>query len=95
NETFKPSLAPCEMASIRFSSQHDVVVFVSGKKSSNGKALYSVCKATNDKSYFISSAEELDATWFQGINSVGICGATSTPLWLMKDVKNAIEKMTG
>jgi len=95
NDTLCRQVSNREPQMRRFSSQHDVVVFVSGKKSSNGKALYSVCKATNDKSYFISSAEELDATWFQGINSVGICGATSTPLWLMKDVKNAIEKMTG
>ena len=94
NDTLCRQVSNREPQMRRFSSLHDVVVFVSGKKSSNGKALYSVCKATNDKSYFISSAEELDPSWFEGINTVGICGATSTPLWLMKEVKNAIEKIT-
>lgn len=75
----------------KFSEQHDVIIFVSGKKSSNGKALFSVCEAHNSKSYFISSPDELQNEWFEGVETVGICGATSTPLWLMEKVKNQIE----
>lgn len=76
-----------------FSNQHDVVLFVSGKKSSNGKALYQVCKAQNANSYFIESDVEIDNNWFEGIRSVGICGATSTPMWLMEKVKNFVENI--
>lgn len=75
----------------RFSQEHDVIVFVSGKKSSNGKALYSVCKQHNDNSYFIENESELEAEWFAGMNSVGICGATSTPMWLMERVASHIQ----
>lgn len=77
----------------RFAVQYDVIVFVSGKKSSNGKALYSVCKAVNPNSYFVSSADELDPSWFEGKNTVGIAGATSTPMWLMEVVKDAISSL--
>jgi 4-hydroxy-3-methylbut-2-en-1-yl diphosphate reductase len=76
----------------RFAGLHDVVIFVSGKKSSNGKALFSVCVANNPRSYFISSYDELDQSWFDGASSVGICGATSTPFWLMEKVKEHIEE---
>ena len=76
-----------------FSRQHDVIVFVSGKKSSNGKALYSVCHRTNPNSYFVENGEELDREWFRGAASVGICGATSTPMWLMQQVANAIAEL--
>jgi len=69
-----------------FAQEHDVIVFVSGKKSSNGKALYQVCKKYNERSYFISSSEELNPDWFRHDDSVGICGATSTPMWLMEKV---------
>lgn len=74
----------------KFSRIHDVIIFVSGKKSSNGKALYGVCKMNNERSYFIESEDELDMSWFEGANSVGICGATSTPMWLMERVREAI-----
>ena len=73
-----------------FSQNHDVVVFVSGKKSSNGKYLYGVCKDMNQRSYFISSKEEIDYSWFNSDDSIGICGATSTPRWLMEEVEEAI-----
>jgi 4-hydroxy-3-methylbut-2-enyl diphosphate reductase len=73
-----------------FSSKHDVVIFVSGKKSSNGKALYNVCKEVNTRSYFIESDSELQKEWFDQIESVGICGATSTPMWLMEQVAASI-----
>lgn len=77
---------------ISFSNNHDVVIFVSGKKSSNGKFLYGVCKETNPRSYFISSKEEIDYSWFNNTDSIGICGATSTPRWLMAEVAEAIER---
>lgn len=77
-----------------FSAQHDVIVFVSGRKSSNGKALYQVCKEKNPQSYFIESAADLEQSWFEGNNSVGICGATSTPMWLMQNVKEKIQAIS-
>lgn len=77
----------------KFASAYDAIIFVSGKKSSNGKALYSVCQSVNPNSYFISSADELDTEWFLGINTVGICGATSTPMWLMEQVKDRISSL--
>jgi 4-hydroxy-3-methylbut-2-enyl diphosphate reductase len=70
-----------------------VIVFVSGRKSSNGKALFSVCEAVNPKSYFISSPEELNPAWFEDAKTIGIAGATSTPMWLMEAVKDAIENV--
>jgi 4-hydroxy-3-methylbut-2-enyl diphosphate reductase len=77
----------------RFSQLHDVIIFVSGKKSSNGKALYSVCKQHNANSYFIENESELEAEWFTDMQSVGICGATSTPMWLMERVAGYIQRM--
>ena len=74
-----------------FVGNYDKIIFVSGKKSSNGKVLYDVCKKFNDQSYFISNVEELDLSWFAENDSVGICGATSTPMWLMEKVKVALE----
>jgi 4-hydroxy-3-methylbut-2-en-1-yl diphosphate reductase len=76
-----------------FSQSHDVIVFVSGKKSSNGKALYEVCKKENPKSYFIENETEIDAAWFCSTDHIGICGATSTPSWLMAQVSEAIQKL--
>jgi 4-hydroxy-3-methylbut-2-enyl diphosphate reductase len=69
-----------------FAKKHDVIIFVSGKESSNGKMLYSVCKSINPETHFISSSEEISMEWFRGKNSVGICGATSTPKWLIEKV---------
>jgi 4-hydroxy-3-methylbut-2-en-1-yl diphosphate reductase len=74
-----------------FAARHDVVVFVSGKKSSNGKVLYEMCKQVNEQSYFISSPDELEKAWFIGAKNVGICGATSTPTWLMEKVKEQLQ----
>ncbi len=76
----------------RFSQKHDVILFVAGKKSSNGRALYNVCKQFNPNSYFIESEAELDQDWLKGADSVGICGATSTPNWLMKQVADKIQE---
>jgi 4-hydroxy-3-methylbut-2-enyl diphosphate reductase len=70
-----------------FVVDYDKIIFVSGKKSSNGKVLYDVCKKYNDASYFISNVDELDLSWFNPSDKVGICGATSTPMWLMEQVK--------
>ncbi|MCB2377827.1 4-hydroxy-3-methylbut-2-enyl diphosphate reductase [Hymenobacter sp. BT635] len=74
----------------KFAAQYDQIVFVSGTKSSNGKVLYQVCKDTNPNTHFISKVEELRADVFQPGQSVGICGATSTPMWLMEDVRDAL-----
>lgn len=71
----------------KFVVNYDKILFVSGKKSSNGKVLYDVCKKYNDNSYFISNIEEIDFNWFSPKDKVGICGATSTPMWLMEEVK--------
>ena len=76
-----------------FSQVHDVILFVSGRKSSNGKALFQVCKNQNPRSYFIENETEISSDWFIGNQSVGICGATSTPMWLMEKVKNYIENL--
>ncbi len=75
----------------KFSTKHDVVLFVSGKKSSNGKALYGVCQKNNERSYFIESEKEIELSWINPTDSIGICGATSTPMWLMEQVKSYVE----
>jgi 4-hydroxy-3-methylbut-2-enyl diphosphate reductase len=75
----------------KFVVNYDRIIFVSGKKSSNGKVLYDVCKKYNDHSYFISSTDELDMSWFSVNDKIGICGATSTPMWLMEQVKATLE----
>ncbi|PST84586.1 4-hydroxy-3-methylbut-2-enyl diphosphate reductase [Pedobacter yulinensis] len=75
-----------------FVQKYDKVVFVSGKKSSNGKVLFDVCKKHNPESFFVSTIEEIDKAWFRVNDKVGICGATSTPMWLMKQVKEELER---
>ncbi len=74
----------------KFVVHYDTIIFVSGKKSSNGKVLFEVCKQTNPNTYFISSEEELSLEMFNPQEKVGICGATSTPMWLMEKVKATI-----
>lgn len=76
-----------------FARQYDKVVFVSGKKSSNGKVLFDVCKQVNEHTYFISDVQEIDPGLFGDAETVGICGATSTPMWLMKKVKERLEAL--
>jgi 4-hydroxy-3-methylbut-2-en-1-yl diphosphate reductase len=78
-----------------FAKEFDVILFVSGKKSSNGKALFSICEALNNRSYFIENETELDPAGFHDAPTVGICGATSTPMWLMKQVADKVSEMTG
>ena len=77
-----------------FCKNHDVIIFVSGKKSSNGKMLFEDCKQVNQYTYFVSEKEELKSTWFENSLSVGICGATSTPKWLMEEIAEVIKKLT-
>ncbi len=73
-----------------FVKNFDKVVFVSGKKSSNGKVLYEVCRKYNSNTYFVSNVGELNSTMFAPGEKVGICGATSTPMWLMEEIKAAL-----
>ena len=76
-----------------FARKHDVVIFVCGRKSSNGKVLYDICHSANERSYNIEEASELQREWFDGVESVGICGATSTPKWLMEEIAEAIKNL--
>lgn len=75
-----------------FAEKFDKIIFVSGTKSSNGKVLYNVCKERNPYTYFISNAAQVQQEWFNPGDSVGICGATSTPMWLMEEVKERISQ---
>ncbi|MEQ8582054.1 MAG: 4-hydroxy-3-methylbut-2-enyl diphosphate reductase [Marinoscillum sp.] len=73
-----------------FAQRFDHIIFVSGTKSSNGKVLYNICKENNPQTYFISNKTELKKEWFTQHSSIGICGATSTPMWLMEDVRDEL-----
>jgi len=77
----------------KFAAKHDVILFVSGKASSNGKMLYEVCKAINPRAHFISSSKEIEKEWLKNVESVGICGATSTPRWLMEELAEKAKKI--
>jgi 4-hydroxy-3-methylbut-2-enyl diphosphate reductase len=74
-----------------FAKSYDKILFVGGTKSSNGMVLYNVCKDQNPQTFFISRVDEIDFSWFESENTVGICGATSTPMWLMEDVQKALQ----
>lgn len=74
----------------KFAAKFDKVLFVSGTKSSNGKVLYQVCKDTNPHTYFISKVNQLQPDWFNAGEVIGICGATSTPMWLMEEVRDEL-----
>jgi 4-hydroxy-3-methylbut-2-enyl diphosphate reductase len=76
-----------------FAASHEVVLFVCGKKSSNGKVLFQQCLNVNPRTYFISNEKEIDSAWFSDVERIGICGATSTPRWLMNNVKSYLEKI--
>nr|MBP7473063.1 4-hydroxy-3-methylbut-2-enyl diphosphate reductase [Prevotella sp.] len=73
-----------------FASRHDLVLFVSGRKSSNGKVLFNECHSVNKNSYQIERAEEINMKWLNGVSTIGICGATSTPKWLMEECRDYI-----
>lgn len=75
-----------------FAANHDVVVFVSGKKSSNGMILHQVCREINSRTHLVAAPGEVKKDWFVGCSNVGVCGATSTPAWLMQAVADEIEK---
>lgn len=78
-----------------FAGQFDTVLFVCGRKSSNGKVLSEICRQANPRCHTIEEAQELQPEWFDGVESVGICGATSTPKWLMQEVADAVSQITG
>ena len=77
----------------QFAAKHDLILFVCGRKSSNGKVLLSECQRVNPNTRLIEGPEEIDSSWLNGIATVGICGATSTPKWLMEQCRDAIEAM--
>jgi 4-hydroxy-3-methylbut-2-enyl diphosphate reductase len=75
-----------------FAKSNDIVIFVAGRNSSNGKVLFHIAKEANPRTYFIEDVPELQAEWFEKVENVGITGATSTPQWLMERIKRAIEE---
>jgi len=77
----------------RFARQNDVVIFVAGKESSNGKVLFAVAQSENPRTYFIEEVSEIQPSWFDGVETVGITGATSTPQWYMEEVRRAISRL--
>jgi 4-hydroxy-3-methylbut-2-enyl diphosphate reductase len=76
-----------------FASANDVIVFVAGRNSSNGKVLFEICREANPRTYFVEKESELQREWFDGADRVGISGATSTPQWLMEKVQRELESM--
>ncbi|WP_258104403.1 4-hydroxy-3-methylbut-2-enyl diphosphate reductase [Marinoscillum sp. MHG1-6] len=88
NDSICRQVSNREPKMLEFSSRHNVILFVAGKKSSNGRALYEVCLQNNPRSYYIQSEKEIDLSWIKSDDSIGICGATSTPGWLMAQIKD-------
>ena len=78
----------------QFAAQHELILFVSGAKSSNGRILFAECRDANPDSHLISSEDDIDASWLKGKERIGICGATSTPRWLMQRVSDTVERLT-
>lgn len=76
-----------------FASRNDVMIFVAGRSSSNGKVLYDICRSANPRSYFVEDETEVRKEWFDGAETAGISGATSTPQWLMENVKRYVEQL--
>lgn len=74
-----------------FAKRHDLILFVCGRKSSNGKVLFNECKSVNPNSYLIEGPDEIKLEWIEGIDTIGICGATSTPKWLMEQCRDRIK----
>lgn len=99
NATFKSFDTICRSVANRmpnisqFATKHDLVLFVCGRKSSNGKVLYNECLRVNPNTHLIEDPQEIEPAWLEGIQSVGICGATSTPRWLMEQCRDAILNM--
>lgn len=92
NDTLCRQVSNRDIQLREFAKKFDIIIFVSGKKSSNGKVLHDVCKEVNPNTYFVSSKEELNKDWFTNGCTVGICGATSTPQWQMEEIKLTIEQ---
>ena len=86
NETICQQVATRHERLSKFALDHDIIIFVSGKASSNGKVLCDLCKSLNIRTYHIDSVEEIKREWFRADDMVGVCGATSTPKWLLEDV---------
>lgn len=78
-----------------FAARHELILFVSDPKSSNGTSLYQICRQVNPRSFFVTGPADLQAEWFRGIKTVGISGATSTPPWVMEEIKHAIKALAG
>ena len=101
NATFRSFDTICRSVANRmpnisqYAARHDLILFVCGHKSSNGKVLFNECQRVNPNSHLIETPEEIQPSWLQGIKTVGICGATSTPKWLMEQCLDAIQKMQG
>ena len=99
SSTFKSYDTICRQVANRvehireFAASHQLIVFVSGKKSSNGKILYNECLDVNPNTHFISNENEIEPQWLKNIDSIGICGATSTPRWLMENVKTQLQQL--
>ena len=90
NDTICRQVSNRDLELRKFAQKFDKIVFVAGSKSSNGKVLYNVCKEANVNTYFVSSVTDLNFEWFSDGDSIGVCGATSTPMWLMENVKSAM-----
>lgn len=90
NDTLCRQVSNRDIQLREYAKRFNIIIFVSGKKSSNGKVLFDVCKDVNPNTYFISSKDELQKEWFAENDSVGICGATSTPQWQMDEIKETI-----
>ena len=91
-EEIKKRIAPRIPQIRQFASRHELILFVCGSKSSNGKILFAECLDANPNSHMISNETEIDPQWLVGKHSIGVCGATSTPRWLMAQVKNYVEE---
>lgn len=93
NKSICAQVASRHGALAEFAARHDVIIFVSGSSSSNGKVLFNWCRECNPRSHRIGSPEELRPEWFEGAENAGVCGATSTPKWLLEKVAERIENL--
>lgn len=93
HDTICRRVANREADLISFAQKYDTIIFVSGKKSSNGKVLYDICKKINENTHFVSHSSDLDLIDLNPLKSVGICGATSTPKWLMEEIANKVKEI--
>ncbi|UKI39676.1 MAG: 4-hydroxy-3-methylbut-2-enyl diphosphate reductase [Alistipes putredinis] len=93
NDTICRQVSSREQHLREFAARYDAVVFVCGRKSSNGRVLFEVCRSANARTYNVEDSGELRPEWFEGVESVGVCGATSTPKWLMERLAEAIDDL--